>query len=96
MTDLNLWCQQVARTLNSVLGGKQNSTLDSFTLTVNSTSSILTDSRIGNSSYIHLVPMTENAASTKTWISQQKTGQATISHDSVDDTDRTYRVIIVA
>lgn len=96
MQDWQGWNQQMANTINGVLAGKTNNTLASFTLTANSTTTTLYMSQIGATSVISLTPLTQNAASATYWISDQKSGQATINHADSATTDRTYSVMVVA
>lgn len=88
------WLQRVSRTLNSVLGGKQNVVINQFALEQNVDFTVLTDSRIGVSSYIGLMPLAEDAASDPPWISSQQVGSATLSHSNDASPDRIYRIII--
>jgi hypothetical protein len=90
------WNAQIARTLNLVLSGKMNNTLAKFTLTPNSTTTILRMTQIGAHSAITLTPLTANAAAEKFWISDQKQGEATINHANSATTDRTYSVMVMA
>jgi hypothetical protein len=89
------WNQLMARTINQIQAGGQNTTLASFTLTPNATSTILYMSQIGGTSVIQLTPLTQDAANTTYWISNQGNGQATINHASSPETDRTFSVSVV-
>lgn len=96
MADWRGWNQQIARTVNGVLAGGQNVTIAEFTLKPNATSTILYATQIGATSVITLSPITQTAADDKPWASNQKQGQATITHSNSPATDRTYRVQIIA
>jgi hypothetical protein len=96
MSEWYPWLQLVSRCLNGVLAGGQNITLASFTLSANSTTTTLTDSRIGATSHIQLQPTTAEAAAEVWWITDQRVGSAVINHSDSANTTRIYRVLIIA
>jgi hypothetical protein len=96
MSEWYPWLQLVSRCLNGVLAGGTNTTLATFTLAANATTTVLIDSRIGATSHIQLQPTTAEAAAEAWWITDQKVGSATIHHSGSANTTRTYRVLIVA
>lgn len=95
-SNLPQWVLQIARTVNSILQGKLNAT-KSVTLTANATSTTLTDSRIGNTSVIILVPTTAHAATAmaSVYIDTKLQGTAVIHHPSSANADQTFDVLII-
>jgi hypothetical protein len=91
------WNQLMARSINNQLMGKLNVTTK-VTLDAHSTTTTLTDNRIGANSYIHLMPLTSDAAAENPapWISDQQVGSATITHSNSSNTMRSYRVLILS
>lgn len=88
------WLAQIARTLNAMLRGKINCTID-VVLLDGQTSTVVTDSRIGAWSVILPMPATASAATAMgfVWIVPQS-GQATIHHRSAPETDQYFRLAI--
>ena len=98
--DLELaeWVREAAEIVNSVRDGKLN-TVDSLTLTTSSTTTTLTDPRIGPNSHITLTPTSATAAAavgsaTGVFVTPGD-GTATITHDSTADTDRTFTYAVL-
>lgn len=85
----NNWMQQANR-------GGLVATGD-VTLTPNSTSTVVTDSRVGSQSYIGFMPQTSNAAVelNSIWVSSRGSGTFTITHDNKGTTDRTFTYCIM-
>jgi hypothetical protein len=75
--------------------GKLNCT-GSVTLTASATTTP-TDPRIGAESVILFMPTTANAASAMDalYVSARETGEATLTHDSAADEDRTFGYIVI-
>lgn len=87
---------RLARVLNGVLGGKMNAVTD-VTLTANTTTTTISDQRIGPYSFIGLTPVTANAAAVvaSTYISARDQYTATITHPNDANADKTFVVLIV-
>lgn len=79
-----------------LLQGKMNATT-SVTLAAGTTTTTLTDQRIGPGSYVGLSPTTANAAGAvaTTYVSAKTKGAATITHANAGSTDRTFDVLII-
>lgn len=87
---------RLAKIVNGVLGGKINAVTD-VTLTANTTTTTITDRRIGPYSFIGLSPVTASAAAviTATYVSAQGQYTATITHPNNVDTDKQFVVVII-
>lgn len=97
MAQWAVWITEIARTLNLVLGGKNNSTT-TLTLVPNAVSTMLFDSRIGAGSFMQLAPRTPSAAAALASgqvYTLQSLGQATIYHPASSALDQTFSVLIV-
>lgn len=83
------------RTINKILSGKTNN-FGSVTLTANTTTTTLTDPRIGINSVIHLQPTTANAAGAlaTTYFGTPGDGTVTITHANAATTDRTFKYTV--
>ena len=94
-----LWVRQIVDVVNNSLQGKLNVTL-SVTLTPNAATTIIRDSRIGAFSALLFTPLTANAATEQAagglYVSAQQTGQATVEHANSAQTDRRFRIVILA
>jgi hypothetical protein len=89
-----LWLGYIASTLNHVIGGKRNAST-SVTLAAGTTTTTLTDSRIGINSVITLMPTTANAAAElPTLYITPTTGSAVITHTNTAAVDRTFGAVI--
>lgn len=88
------WTSRIARTVNTMLGGKLNCAVD-VVLTADETSTVVVDSRIGVWSVILPMPASSSAkdAMASLWIVTQQ-GQATIHHASDPATDQNFRLAI--
>lgn len=86
----------VAEIVNGIMNGKTNNT-GVVILNSGSTSTTLTDARIGAESVIIMTPMTENAAKEfgTCYISARTNGSATITHQNTGHADLNYTYIIV-
>jgi len=82
-----------ANAINNILDGKINSTGE-ITLTNSSTTTILTDARIGGNSVILLMPTTNNAANSHIHFTDIGNGTATMNHGSGSST-RTFKYVII-
>ena len=82
-----------ANAINNILDGKINSTGE-ITLTNSSTTTILTDARIGGNSVILLMPTTNNAANATIHFTNIGNGTATMNHGS-GSTTRTFKYVVI-
>lgn len=92
-----VWLNQIARTLNLVLGGKANATT-SITLNPNATTTTIFDSRIGVGSFLEFAPRTGSAATalaSGSFFATLSSGQATINHPAAAALDQTFMVLII-
>jgi hypothetical protein len=86
----------VAEVVNGIMDGKTNNT-GVITLNSSSTSTTLTDARIGADSVIIMTPMTSNAAKEfgTCYVSARTNGSATLTHQNTGHSDLDYTYIIV-
>jgi hypothetical protein len=86
----------LARAANGATGGKLNA-VTQVTLTASSTTTVVTDARIGANTFIGFSPLTSDAAAALSglYVSSQKQGQATLTHASTSSTDRTFSVVLI-
>lgn len=88
----------LAEGINLLYDGKVNST-GAITLTVSSATTILTDRRIGPSSFISFMPTTANAAAEvgngTMYVSARIEGQATITNANNAQADRTFAYVVL-
>jgi len=86
----------VAEIVNGIMDGKTNNT-GTVTLAQSSTTTTLTDARIGIDSVILFTPTSSNSASEMAhlFISAQTNGSATITHRNTGHADLTFQYIIV-
>ncbi len=91
-TNLALWVLMIARALNFILRRTGATTI---TLNANATTTTITDDRIGPSSAVALIPMTQNATilDLAPYVVPGN-GAAVINHGSTPATDATFRVLI--
>jgi hypothetical protein len=82
-----------ANAINGILDGKINS-IGSITLTNSSTTTTLSDARIGGNSLILLMPISSDSASENWYITGIGKQTATINHSS-DTTTRTFKYVII-
>lgn len=88
--------QEAAKVINSLLLGKTNN-VTSVTLTANSATTTITDTRITFASFIGLTPATANAATAtaNVYVSARGDGTATLTHANNAQADRTFIMLIV-
>lgn len=96
---INEWVRRVAQKVNQILDGKTNNT-GSVTLTASTTTTTVTDRRVGVESVILFMPTTANASAEigagGMYVSTQTAGTSfVITHANNAQTDRTFRYIIV-
>ena len=89
----NIWMRSLTKALNNALEGKLNS-IGTVTLTVNSTTTVVTDLRCSSSSVITLMPTTANAASVSPYITPTNKSFK-ITHASNSQTDRTFNYSVI-
>jgi hypothetical protein len=92
------WIRKCAQAINSLRDGRINS-VGTVTLSASTTTTTLSDRRIGPDSYIGLRAKTDTArtaaASGYPYPSAQAKGSATLTHDSQSDTDRTFTFVVL-
>lgn len=86
--------RKIAEVANQAVQGKTLN-VSTVTLTANSATTTLDDTRIGVSSFIGLSPTTANAAAEQWYISSQTSMQATITHANNAQADRTFVYVII-
>lgn len=82
----------LSNAVNGIRDGKLNS-IGEITLTNSSTTTTITDARIGGDSMILLSPSTSDAASENWYITNYDKGSAIINHSS-DTTTRTFKYVV--
>jgi hypothetical protein len=88
--------RKIAQTANLAMQGKLNAVAQ-ITLTPSSTTTTLTDARIGATTGIFFSALSANAAAalSSLYVSAQKNGQATLTHASTATVDRTFNVLLI-
>ena len=88
--------RQLATLLNNTIKGKLNA-VTSVTLAASSTTTTITDARIGPNTFIGLEPTTANAASARAslYVSARTKGSATLAHASSANVDQTFMVLLI-
>jgi hypothetical protein len=88
--------RSVAEIVNGIMNGKTNNT-GRITLTQSSTTTTLTDSRIGVDSVILFTPLSDHAATEMAhlYISAQTNGSATITHRNTGHSNLNFQYIVV-
>ncbi len=86
--------RQLALAIHQLFAGHSNNTQD-VTLTNGTTSTVISDRRIGPESFIILTPLTANAASMSWHVSARTNNQATITHDNTANVDQDFVYIVV-
>jgi hypothetical protein len=93
------WVRRIVDVVNNTQKGKLNVTLN-VTLTPNATSTVITDVRISAFSALLFTPRTANAAVEQAagglYVSSQQSGQAVVEHANSAQSDREFRVVILA
>lgn len=85
----------IAETVNQLLDGKLNAT-GTFTLSANSDTTTLADTRIGPDSVILWMPTTANAGGEiGMYVSSRGKQTATITHMNDSRTDRTFAYVVL-
>jgi hypothetical protein len=88
---------QLARTANLAIQGKLNATVD-VTLTASATTTTVTDSRIGVTSHISLMPQTAAAATAQVagiHVTDRTKGSCVLNHASNSATDQNFVCLII-
>lgn len=88
--------RQLAVVLNNMLQGKTNNT-GTLTVTANAATTTLTDSRIGATSVILLMPTTANAATAlaNVYFTTFADGSCTVNHANNAQVDRIFRYAVI-
>lgn len=93
------WVRRVVDTVNNSLRGKLNVTLN-VTLAANADTTIVTDARISAFSALMFTPLTANAAAEQAagglYVTSQRSGEATVAHANNAQSDRMFRMVILA
>ena len=90
------WVHKIAYILGNVMDGKTNNT-GSVTLTASTTTTTVTNARIGVDTQISLTPTTANAATAlgTTYQSSNAAGSLVLTHANNAQTDRTFKYTLV-
>lgn len=84
---------QIIQTINQMILGNLNNT-SAITLTANSATTTVTNSRVAANSFLSFMPTTANAATELAagtmYVSSQNKGEFTITHANNVQTDRTF------
>ena len=86
--------RQVSNVVNSILVGRTNNT-GLLTLTSSTSTTIISDTRIGTASVPVLTPTSATAASERAWVSNVSKGAFTVNHSNSTQSDRTFRYALV-
>lgn len=89
--------RQIARVLNSTRQGKVNATLD-ITLRVNQITTTVTDARVGYTSWLGFMGLTEAGAGAigrGIWVTALKSGSCVLNHQASAETDQDIRLLIM-
>jgi hypothetical protein len=86
--------RNIAEVVNNAMNGKTNNT-GTITLAASTTTTTITDERLGFDSVILLSPLTANAAAQTPYVSTKAKGSAVITHTSTAHTDLNFDYIIV-
>jgi hypothetical protein len=88
--------RELARGVRNALQGKTINT-GTVTLTASSTTTTLTDARIGAASILLLMPTTSNAAGALggLYVSARTRGSATLTHASTVAVDKTFGFVVI-
>lgn len=88
--------RQIAQLANNLLQGKLNTVIQ-VTLTPSSTTTTVTDKRIGAYTGLFFSPLTADAAAAQAglYVSSQQNGSATLTHASTATADRTFNVLLI-
>lgn len=90
------WVRLIARNLNLIEQGKQTNT-GSFTLTASTTTTTVSDSRVGINSVVIPFPTSATAAAEfgTIYISNTTKEQFTVTHANTADSDKTFNYIVI-
>lgn len=95
---VRMFARQISAVVREIMQGKMNVTA-TLTLTANTTTTILTDSRLRAAGNLLLLPLTANAAAalgtTYVLTGGMNDGAWTFTHANAATTDRTFRVSII-
>ena len=88
--------RSVAQVVNALVDGKMN-VKGSLTLTASTTTTTITDYRVGTNSAIFLMPTTANAAAaaSTTYVSAIGQNDFTVTHANNAQTDRTFDYVVL-
>jgi len=86
--------RRIAAWANAVNAGHIQNT-GVTTLGTSTATTVVTDSRVGNTSFIGLMPVTADASAAGAYVSSQSKGAFTITHPNNSQNDRTFRYCIL-
>ena len=93
--DLHEWLRQVAEGVNDIFNLGHANAKGAVTLTASTTTTTLTDLRLGAKSKVMFAPTTENARAAGVPAVTSKGKQtATLTHTNTADADKTYDYVI--
>lgn len=87
----------LAQTVNQAMAGKLNA-VTQITLTPNSTTTTVTDARIGAYTFFGFSPLTPDAVTAQIsglHVSSQANGTATLTHASSASVDQTFNLLLI-
>ena len=86
--------RQVSQVVNLLVDGKSNN-LGTLTLSSSSTTTVVTDLRVGENSCILLMPTTSNAANENVFVSSRGKQTFTLTHANASTTDRSFVYAVI-
>lgn len=96
LDDQAQWLRLIANAVNGMLQGKTLN-IGTVTLTANSATTPLVDSRIGPKSFIGFMPTTSNAAGALSglYVTARGDGTATLNHANNAQSDKTFTYTVI-
>jgi len=95
MEDLGEWLRQIALGVNQILNTGAANAKGAVTLTASTTTTTLSDRRLGGNSKVMFSPTTENArAAGVPAVTAKDQYSATLTHTNTAATDKTYDYVI--
>ena len=96
LSDQAEWLRLIASAVNGMLQGKTLN-IGSVTLTANSATTTLADSRIGPKSFIGFMPTTSNAAAALSglYVTGRGDSTCTLNHANNAQSDKTFSYVVI-
>jgi hypothetical protein len=96
LDDQAQWLRLLANSVNGMLQGKTLN-IGTVTLTANSATTAMTDSRIGPKSFIGFMPQTANAAGAVSglYVTARGDGVCTLNHANNAQSDKTFTYVVI-